>query len=270
MWPLPELQARFAGAILAGELALVAPAIAEDSGSAAEARLRVYRNHVRITLAEALGATFPATRRLLGEPCFEGLARRFVVAHPPAEPCLAAYGGRLPAFLGRQPELASVPCAAALARLEWALHRAQEAADEPAFTPRQLARLAPEAVGGLRLGLHPAWRVLRTRWPVLRLWAACQPDAARDEAPLPLVPAFAELLVGRDAEGDPVTAPLSPGQSLFLRALAIGCPLGRAAAAARQREPGFDLAGTLAWCLEGGVLAAPSTPLRPNRRGDPP
>ena len=62
------------------------------SGLAPEARLRVYRNHFRITLAEALGATFPATARLLGGDGFGGLARRFVGAHPPTRPCLAEYG----------------------------------------------------------------------------------------------------------------------------------------------------------------------------------
>ena len=73
------------------------------------------------------------------------------------------------------------------------------------------------------------------------------------------MPAWTELLVGRDPEGDAVTLRLSPGPSLFLRALGCGRPLGAAAAAAAasSREPAFDLAGTLGLCLEGGVLAAP-------------
>jgi hypothetical protein len=117
MWPLPELQRRVAGAILTGDLAAAAPAVCGD-GLSPEARLRVYRNHVRITLAEALGATFPATARLLGGNGFGHLARRFVGTHPPTQPCLAEYGRDFPAFLGRQPDLADVPFAADLARLE--------------------------------------------------------------------------------------------------------------------------------------------------------
>ena len=258
MWPLPELQRRVAGAILTGDLAAAAPAVCGD-GLAPEARLRVYRNHFRITLAAALGATFPATARLLGEDGFSGLARRFVDAHPPAQPCLAEYGRDFPAFLGRQPDLAEVPCAADLARLEWAMNTAREAPDAPSLSAVHLARLSPERVAELRTGLHPAWRLVRSRWPMLDLWQACRPGAEPEG--FRLAPAWTELLVGRDPEGDAVALRLSPGPSLFLRALRCGRPLGAAAAAATAREPALDLAGTLALCLEGGVLAAPLTNL---------
>jgi hypothetical protein len=256
MWPLPELQRRVAGAILTGDLAAAAPAVCGD-GLAPEARLRVYRNHFRITLAEALGATFPATARLLGGDGFGGLARRFVSKHPPTQPCLAEYGRDFPAFLGRQPDLAKVPFAADLARLEWAMNAARETSDTPSFSTIHLARLSPDQVAGLRTGLHPAWRLVRSRWPVLDLWQACRPDAEPEV--FRLAPAWTELLVGRDPEGDAVTLRLSPGPSRFLRALGCGRSLSTAAAAVTAREPAFDLAGTLALCLEGGVLAAPPT-----------
>jgi hypothetical protein len=254
MWPLPELQRRVAGAILTGDLAAAAPAVCGD-GLSAEARLRVYRNHFRITLAEALSATFPATARLLGEACFGGLARRFVGNHPPTQPCLAEYGQGFAAFLGRQPDLAAVPFAADLARLEWAMSAAREAPDALTLGPVHFARLSPGRVAELRTVLHPAWRVVRSRWPVLDLWQACRTDGKTEG--FRLAPAWTELLVGRDPEGDAATLRLSPGASLFLRALRCGRPLGAAAAAATAREPAFDLAGTLASCLEGGVLAAP-------------
>jgi hypothetical protein len=256
MWPLPELQRRVAGAVLTGDLAAAAAAVCGD-GLPPEARLRVYRNHFRITLAEALGATFPATARLLGGDGFGHLARRFVDAHPPTQPCLAEYGCEFPTFLGRQPDLADVPFAADLARLEWAMNTAREAPDAPALSAVHLARLSPDQVADFRTGLHPVWRLVRSRWPVLDLWQACRPGAGEPED-FRLVPAWTELLVGRDPEGDAVTLRLSPGPSLFLRALGCGRPLGAAAAAATAREPAFDLAGTLALCLEGGVLAAPS------------
>ena len=253
MWPLPELQRRVAGAILTGDLAAAAAAVCGD-GLAPEARLRVYRNHVRITLAEALGTTFPATARLLGQDGFDHLARRFVDAHPPTQPCLAEYGQEFPALLGRQPDLAGAPFAADLARLEWAMNAASEAPDTPALSAVHLARLPPGRVTDLRTELHPAWRLVRSRWPVLDLWQACRPGAEPEG--FRLAPAWTELLVGRDRDGDAVTLRLAPGPSLFLRALACGRSLSAAAAAATARELAFDLAGTLALCLEGGVLAA--------------
>ena len=154
MWPLPELQRRVAGAVLTGDLAAAAAAVCGD-GLPPEARLRVYRNHFLITLAEALGATFPATARLLGGDGFGHLARRFVDAHPPAQPCLAEYGRELPAFLGRQPDLADVPFAADLARLEWAMNTAREASDACALSAIHLARLSPDRVRAAALAEVP-------------------------------------------------------------------------------------------------------------------
>lgn len=253
MWPLPELQSRLADAILKGAFAEAAPAI-EGDGLAPAARLQIYRNHLRITLADALAAIFPATVRLLGEPCFAGLARRYVAAHPPEAPCLFEYGEHFPAFLARRPELRQVAYAPDLARLEWTMHAAYHAPDAPTLTPERLSRLPAERVPELRLAFHPAWRLVGTRWPVLAIWAACQPGAMPEM--LHLVPESMVVLVGRDRDGDVVRLRLAPGRAVFLRRLHAGRTLADAAADAAVRDPCFDLAGTLALSLEAGLFAA--------------
>ncbi len=257
MWPLPELQGRLADAISSGRLEQALTAIADGAPGPA-ARLRIYRNHFRVTLAEALAANYPACERLLGEACFGALARRFIASHPPATPCLFEYGLGFPLFIGRQPELRTLPYAADLARLEWAMLAAGNAPDRPALGPADLARLSPEALPDLRLTLHPAWRLVVSRWPLLAIWAVCRPGAGHEELSLEREPT--RLLIGRDGDGDVVRLALWPGQTLFLRRLGRGHGLGAALTVAALHDYRFDAAATLALCLEGGVLAAGPDP----------
>jgi hypothetical protein len=255
---LHELQADLAAAIRHGDLAAFDAVIAGD-GLLPAARLQIYRNHFRITLADALATTYPATERLLGVGCFGALARRFIAAHPPTAPCLFEYGGGLPAFMAGQPELRSVSYAADLARLEWHLHSACHAPDARPLTSMSFAQLRREEVAGLRLRLHPAWRILRSRWPVLAIWRFCRSPEA--EVALHLEPIWTELLIGRDTAGEAILLPITAGPSRLLRGLACGHPLAAAAHAAARAEPAFDLTATLAFCLEAGVLAdLPSHP----------
>ena len=102
---LHELQERFAAAVIDGDACEVAGSIIDDAPGAA-ARLGIYVNHFRVTLIDALAATFPIVQQLVGDPFFRAAARRYVREVPPAHPCLFEYGGDFPPFLERLPEAA--------------------------------------------------------------------------------------------------------------------------------------------------------------------
>src|SRR5262245_48093331 len=115
---LRELQQDFSRALLGGSDQAIAASVRGDRLDPRQ-RVQIYRNHLRISLREALAATFPVIRRLVGEDYFAAVARAFVERHPPRSPVLAEYGADLPAFLAEAPNApAYLPD---VARLEWAL-----------------------------------------------------------------------------------------------------------------------------------------------------
>ena len=77
---LAELQHRFADAILAGAESVPAFAIA-GRVSVAE-RIAIYRRTVRTNYRNALAATYPVVRRLVGGRLFNATVDDFVAAHP--------------------------------------------------------------------------------------------------------------------------------------------------------------------------------------------
>lgn len=257
MLALPELQGRLAEAIVTGRTVGLDAEIADD-GIPWHRRIQIYRNHYRITLAEALAATFPAVQRLVGDACFGSLARRFVRLSPPAGPCLFEYGAGFPYFLSKQPELQGLACAADLARLEWAMNEALHAPDLPALSAERSSRLGPERLLALGFAFHPAWRLVASRWPLLAIWRACRSDAPENET-VRLDAGETRLLVGRDRDGDVVQLELDRARWIFVRWLKAGRSLGDAVTAALGTGLAFDPAGTLALLIDGGVLLDPLT-----------
>ncbi len=246
---LREIQRDFSRALLGGPDEAIAARVLQDRLAPAE-RIQIYRNHVRITLREALAATFPVVARLVGEAYFAAVARHFIEREPPRSPVLAEYGATFPDFL------AGVPNAPAylpdVARLEWALNRACHAEDRPALEPRHLADLPPEAQADLRLKPLPSTALLSSAFPILAIWQANQ-HGREDTVDLAL--GGQTVLVWRE-HGDAACRALSPGEADLLRSLFDGCGLGQAASGAVQAEPGLDLPPIIASLLATTIFTA--------------
>ena len=75
---LLDLQSEFASFLAGGGAESMAAAIVGDS-IGAEARLRIYRHHVRHSLTAALAATFPTVQALVGEAFFAGMVRGYKI-----------------------------------------------------------------------------------------------------------------------------------------------------------------------------------------------
>src|SRR5262245_48231207 len=169
-----ELERDFAAALLGGPEAAILGEIAGD-GLEPAARLAIYRHHVLATLTDALAATFPVVVRLVDARFFAYAADAYIRRHPPAGPCLFEYGESLPDFLATFPACRHLEYLPDLARLEWAMNHALHAEDAVALDPRWLARVPAEALGRLRLRLHPSARLVASPWPVDAIWRANQP-----------------------------------------------------------------------------------------------
>lgn len=247
---LRELQRDFSAAILGGAVGPSAARVLEDR-LAPEQRLQIYRNHVRISLREALAATFPVVQRLVGEAYFATAARHFILVHPPANPVLAEYGAAFPAFLETTPNAPAY--LADVARLEWALNVAFHAPDAAALEARHLAGLAPQAYAALRLVPLPSVTILASPHPIQAIWRANQPDA---DGAVDATDGQA-VLVWRAADGDAACRALPPGEVGFLQALLAHQAFAEAAGTALGVDPSFDLAAAISALLAEPLFHIP-------------
>jgi len=254
---LRELQADMRAAILGAPTARLAAAVAGGRVAPLD-RIEVHANHYRLSLVEALAATFPATCALLGRPAFSFAARRFALERPPREPRLSAYGAGFSAFLATLPEARELPWLPAVVRLEWALNRAAQAPDVPRLDPAALAALPAEEIGGARLLLHPACALVASRHPALALWRAGRGEIAPEAVDLD---AGGDLVLVLRLDGEAAWRRLSPSEFRWLAALRAGRSLARALRAA---GPDFDPAPLVAELLAAGALCRvpPPTPLK--------
>ena len=135
-------------------------------------RLWVYADAYRSRLVEALANDYPALQGLLGEAGFDRLMREFIAAHPSRHPNLRWYGGELARFLARSPRWRRRSLLADLARFEWSLGLAFDAADAPLATAEEVARVPAADWPGMRLRLHPSVQRLWLRRAAPHVWRA--------------------------------------------------------------------------------------------------
>jgi hypothetical protein len=250
---LRDLQQGFTAAVLAP--AGTAPGFAIAGRAPAADRIGIYRNAVFANYRNALRASFPVVRRLVGEPFFNAAVDAFVQAHPSVSGDLNVYGDAFGEFLGSYPHAADLPYLADVARLEWAVDEAQRAADRVSAPDDVLAALAatpPERLPPTRLRLDPSCRLVASDFPILRIWQANQPGHENDDL-VSLDEGADTLLVRRGADGVAV-ARTCAGEHAFLAALATGAPFGAALDAARGVDADFDLGAALRSNIAAGII----------------
>lgn len=245
------LQTRFARALL--DPAIPTPAeFAAWNGSDPGCRLAVHRNNVIVSLIDALGAKFPVVAQLVGPDFFAAMARAYVVAEPPRSPILSLYGDTFAAFIPLFPPASDLPYLADVARLEAMQMRAYHAADAPALGPQDFARIAPEALPGLVVRLHPSVGVIASNYAIVSLWAAH--NGLADIAEVDSFAPESALVIRPRLEVE--TTRLAPGGVAFFTAFANGLPLLAAAVAAEENASGFDLPQTLHTLMATGAATS--------------
>lgn len=253
MLTLHELQARLAAAVIDGDTSAVAGSIIDDAPGAA-ARLGIYVNHFRVTLIDALAATFPIVQQLVGDPFFQTAARRYLRAVPPGHPCLFEYGGGFPAFLERLPEAGSLAYLGDVARLEWAINEAWHAPDAPLVDAEAAAELIATGFADLSLRLHPSCRLIASPFAVDRIWQVHQ-NACSERETVDLDEGGVRLLVHRRKD-EVGWIDLSPTDFVFLDSLIMSGNLQKALTLARAFDHGFNPMALFAALIEGGLVSS--------------
>jgi hypothetical protein len=244
----------FAAALLDPEQAIPAD-VTSHTARRPEKRFALYRNNVTVGLMEAVRARFPATERIVGEAFFAAMARDFVRRHPPHSPLLMLYGDALPGFIATFPPVADLTYLADVARLEAARTAAYHAADATPLDAADFCAIDPNRLGALRGKLHPSVGIIRSKHPVVTIWAMNSGEAAL--GPVDLA-APEDALVARPALTVTVQA-LPPGAAAFLLALGDGATFAAAAARAIDDTAAFDPTATLALLIGSGLTTCLSS-----------
>lgn len=239
--------AAFAAAVLDPD-APPPPGLTSHSGRAPVRRFEVYRNNVLSGLTRSLATRFAVCERIVGEEFFRAMATAFVRHSPPASAMLMLYGEGLAGFIESFGPAAGLPWLADVARLEFACGRAAHAADAAPLTGADIAAVPQAAWGALRLVLHPAAELLRSRWPIVTIYKMNRPG----NEPVPVDFAIAEdALVTRPLYEIDVRA-LAGGDHEFLAAIARGGTLEDAMLAGAAID-NFDTTRALVTLLTSGA-----------------
>jgi Putative DNA-binding domain len=133
-------------------------------------RLGVYTGAYVSRLVEVLAETFPAVQAALGTRSFARLAGEFVRQHPSRFRSARAYGAELPAWLGGRFNGARARGIADLARFEWTVAAAFDAADQSTLTPDSLIAVAPAQWPRLQFEFSPTLQRLRLASNAVAWW----------------------------------------------------------------------------------------------------
>jgi hypothetical protein len=180
---LPQIQDAFQRFMLTGDASIGSHVVGTERVPV-ETRLGIYGDGYRLRLIEALRTSFPVLANLLGETDFNTLATRYVETHESTFASIRYYGDGLAAFLAGHADYSSAPLLAELARWEWAMAAAFDAADAESIDVSVFAQLAPEEWSELRFEWSPSVHVLELEWNVPQLWKSVTEESERPEPEL--------------------------------------------------------------------------------------
>ncbi len=141
-----------------------------DAPPRAARGLQAYRANAGALAERALTAAYPTVALLVGEESFAALARALWYAKPPQRGDIGNWGEGLAGFIAASPQLADEPYLADVARLDWAVHSAEQAAEGgPASGLERLAEADP---GHVLLRLAEGLALCRSAHPVASIWQA--------------------------------------------------------------------------------------------------
>ena len=246
---LPDLQKNMMEKILKGENAEGLP-IHEQSPFDADQRLNVYKNNTKMTLRDVLRQVFPVTAILLGEKFMDFAVQEYIGIAPPDSGDMNAYGAGFPEFLEHLPNLNQFAYVPDVARLEWLAQEAYLSPRETPLTAQDLA--AVEDPVNLKLHLQPHLQLLRSGWPVDKLWSRVteEGEQLKDFAMKP-----AETFAAIFRTGDRISVwSISEGGYRFLEYLKSEPSFAFAAEAGLRAEPELSLDKLLATLMQQDLL----------------
>lgn len=197
--------------------------VRSDGLASASERVAAYRANVRGGHLVALEQAYHVLREVLGPRYWRQLLEREVPVFASRSPDLNGYGEFMPALLcsaqERRPELRDMPYLEDLATLEWHVHLARLAADDPVFDWEAFVSLPDERQSQARLLRSNAIALLSLDHPVDTIWRSHRGiDAPADDDASNVY-----CCVHRDGHFDVDVARVSQREFEVLQALSRKC-----------------------------------------------
>lgn len=167
---LGEVQRAFQRYVLESSALEAGRLFAPADGAALATRMGIYHDAYRLRLIEALRSDHPVLHDLLGAADFEAAARAYIDRHRSPYYNVRWYGGDLADFLQTTAPWSERPWLAEMARFEWSMLAAFDAADSDVLKAEAMARFAPGDWPGLRFSAHPSVRLLALAFETPALW----------------------------------------------------------------------------------------------------
>ena len=179
MTAINDLQHRFQGAVLAENL---------DPGlfvaKPGKGGFGIYVNAYRARLREALRDNYPVLALALGDESFDQLAVAFIEAQPSQFRSIRLFGGGLADFMSQHGDLIPHPALIDLAKMDWILRGAFDAANDVALEVGDLAALSAEDWLQQKFQLRASVNLTPLSWAVEPIWHALSEDKnATTQAP---------------------------------------------------------------------------------------
>ena len=248
----------FAQAITATDEPVDSAALFHATPQGGPPRLAIYRHAFRARLTAALRENYPVLHQVLGDETFDEVALGFIAEYPSRQPSIRWFGNELPAHLQVLADADRLPHPALpdLARMEWALGTAFDAADAAPLSVEQLLAVAPEDWPELRFSAHPSLCLIALDWAVEPLWRALS-DNPEAETAAP-EPQPHHLLVWRQNDQTQWRS-VEPFEADLLHAALAGdsfAELCERAAATQGEQAAATVAGHLRVWVEADLLTA--------------
>ncbi len=190
--------------------------------------LEVYRHAYRARLVAALTDNFTVLARALGDEAFDALGRAYLAAQPSRHPSIRWFGHALADFMATaDDDLVPHASLVDVARMDWALRGAFDAAEAPPLDPATLAALQPDDWAALVLNLQPSVQrvtlahAIEPAWRVLREW---EPESGSDQPELPEPAPHEHVLLAWRPGLETRWRSLEPLEAVLLGAVAEGAP----------------------------------------------
>lgn len=243
----------------------------DDEDGGVSGLLRIYRQAYTARLVGALRDNFGVLPQVLGDEAFEALALAYIEAHPSRLPSIRWFGDRLPDFMAARDDLVPHAALTDLARMEWALRTAFDAADAEPIGVVALAGVPGGSWPALAFEPLPSVQLLDLAWAIEPVWRALQGIESEDQPELPEPVASAHgLVVWRDGLTtrwrtlEPLPASLLrgavQGESFASLCTMAAGEVGEAKAAALAAS---ELRGWISDGLFSAWRVAPSDPVAP-------
>lgn len=221
----------------------------------ASARVQIYQNNARETFYKTLAASYPTILALVGEQCFRTLAGEYAQTNPSLSGNLIDYGANFGSLLRARYAGGEFDYLPDVARLDWAMELARNAADAVSFDLQSLAQVPEGQRADLCFTLHPSLQCIESRYPILEIWQLNQHTDPNAQDPIDLASGGEQLLVLR-RRNDVQLRPITAAELVFIEALHEGHALGHSAELAMERDTTYEPAATLVLLARLELLVA--------------